>query len=220
MVNFIIFLGFILSFVLTLVFSKLAIKFFGGRGVVGVDGHKPGKPMIPEMGGTAILAGFSLATVTTLYYILYSNGFGFFDLSNIFAVLLVFILAGIIGVVDDLAKLNHKIKPVLLLLASTPLIVFGTASPEIVFPFFTLDFTYFAGFDISIFYWLIIIPIGVTGAANVTNMLAGFNGLMSALGIIACATLGIVSYVLGEYDAALIFIMMLGAQLAFLHYNK
>ncbi|MFH1721829.1 MAG: hypothetical protein ABH950_04400, partial [Candidatus Altiarchaeota archaeon] len=64
------------------------------------------------------------------------------------------------------------------------------------------------------------VPVGVTGASNVVNMLAGFNGLMSGLGIISCLSLTLVSLSLGQYTSAYLLLTMVGAQAAFHLFNR
>ena len=74
------------------------------------------------------------------------------------------LLVGIIGIVDDLLVLSSKEKLFLLFLAGIPLI---WAAPP----------------NVGILY-LISMPIAISIGSNLTNMLAGLNGIESGLGII------------------------------------
>ncbi|MBI5553663.1 MAG: hypothetical protein HY917_02875, partial [Candidatus Diapherotrites archaeon] len=64
-----------------------------------------------------------------------------------------------------------------------------------------------------------LIPIGITGASNAFNMLAGFNGLEAGQGIIIIGALSIVALFEGKMLALLLGIAMLGSLLAFLYHN-
>ena len=73
--------------------------------------------------------------------------------------------------------------------------------------------------DLWIFYPLVVIPIGVTVAANAVNMLAGFNGLEVGLGIVAMGSLAIVAACLGEVTSLILLLSGLGALLGCLYFN-
>ena len=96
--------------------------------------------------------------------------------------------------------LSSKEKLILLFLAGIPLI---WAAPP----------------NVGLLY-LISIPIAISIGSNLTNMLAGLNGIESGLGIIAMASLTIACLILGKYDVTIISMSMLGALIAFLYYNK
>ena len=68
--------------------------------------------------------------------------------------------------------------------------------------------------------YLITIPIALSIGSNLTNMLAGLNGIESGLGVISMASLTIACIILGKYDVTIISMSMLGALLAFLYYNR
>jgi len=102
--------------------------------------------------------------------------------------------------VDDLIQLSSKEKLILLFLAGLPLI--WVAPPEV-----------------GILY-IILMPISVSIASNLTNMLAGLNGIESGLGAIAMISLTASCIIMGKYDVSIITFAMLGALLAFLWYNR
>ncbi|MDD3454507.1 MAG: multidrug transporter, partial [Methanobacteriales archaeon] len=83
--------------------------------VVGKDIHKISKPIVAEMGGIGILFGFiigmfiAICTFPKLHY-------------EFIVTLLVIILVGLVGMVDDLVRLSSKEKLFLLFLAGLPLI--------------------------------------------------------------------------------------------------
>lgn len=161
--------------------------------IVGKDIHKSSKPIIAEMGGLGILFGFILGIFMGI--ILHPE-LGY-ELS---VVLVVILLVGMIGIVDDLLALKSKEKLILLFIAGLPLI--WIAPPEV-----------------SIIY-MMSIPIIVSITSNLTNMLAGLNGIESGLGVISMTSLTICCIILGKYDVTILSMSMLGALIAFLHFNK
>lgn len=161
--------------------------------IVGRDIHKVNKPEVAEMGGIGILFGFAVAIMCGVY--LYPEW-----QSQLTITLIVILLTGIIGIVDDLIMLSSKEKLILLWIAGLPIM---WVTPP----------------NVSIFYMLSI-PVAVTIASNLTNMLAGLNGIETGLGVIALSSLTLSCIIMNKYDVAIISFSMLGALIAFLFYNK
>lgn len=183
----------ILGFFVTRFTMPILINKLERANIIGKDIHKTAKPIVAEMGGIGILFGFIIGIFAGIYL----HPVLTFPLT---VVLLVILLVGIIGMVDDLLTLSSKEKFILLFLAGIPLI--WIAPP-----------------NVGLLY-IILIPIAVSIVANLTNMLAGLNGIESGLGVIAMTSLTISCIILGKYDVAIISMSMLGALIAFLLYNK
>ena len=64
-----------------------------------------------------------------------------------------------------------------------------------------------------------LIPLGVAVASNLTNMLAGFNGMESGMGSIIFAAMALLAFNNGSVEMLVLFVPMLGALLGFLPYN-
>ena len=183
----------IVSFAVTWFVMPHLIHRLENAHIVGKDIHKSLKPIVAEMGGLGILFGFIIGMFCGVYL--------FSTLTfQLIIVLLVILLVGIIGMVDDLIMLSSYEKLILLFFAGIPLI---WAAPP----------------NVGIFY-IICIPIAVSICSNLTNMLAGLNGIESGLGVIAMVSLTISCIVLGKYDVAIISMSMLGPLIAFLYFNK
>lgn len=183
----------LLSFLVTHWSMPLIIKKLENADIVGKDIHKSWKPIVAEMGGFGILFGFTIGMFSGIY------------MHDILAfplciVLIVILLVGIIGIVDDLLALSSKEKFFLLFLAGIPLI---WAAPP----------------NVGLLY-LIIIPIALSIGSNLTNMLAGLNGIESGLGVISMTSLTIACIILGKYDVTIISMSMLGALVSFLYFNR
>ena len=183
----------LLSFLITRLAMPKIIKKLEAADIVGKDIHKSWKPVVAEMGGFGILFGFIIGMFSGIYM---------HDVLTfpLIIVLLVILLVGIIGIVDDLLALSSKEKFFLLFLAGLPLI--WVAPP-----------------NVGLIY-LIVIPIALSIGSNLTNMLAGLNGIESGLGVISMTSLTIACIILGKYDVTIISMSMLGSLIAFLYFNR
>ncbi len=183
----------LLAFTATYFLMPRLINKLQNANIVGKDIHKVSTPIVAEMGGIGILFGFTIGMFLGIYL--------FPDLQyELTVTLLVILLVGIVGMVDDLVMLSSKEKLLLLFLAGIPLI--WIAPPQV-----------------GILY-LISMPLAVTIASNLTNMLAGLNGIESGLGVISMIALTASCIIMGKNDVSLITMAMLGALLAFLIYNR
>ncbi len=183
----------LVAFLVTFLSMPRLIKKLKAAEIVGKDIHKPSKPLVAEMGGIGILFGFIIGIFLGIYF--YPN-----LQFQLIITLLVILLVGMVGMVDDLVMLSSKEKLVLLWLAGLPLIWIAPPNVGIIY--------------------MLSMPIAVSIAANLTNMLAGLNGIESGLGAIAMTSLSIACIIMGKYDVAVISMTMLGTLLAFLYYNR
>ena len=183
----------LLSFSVTRLFMPKIIQKLEEADIVGKDIHKSWKPVVAEMGGFGIIFGFVIGMFSGIY------------MHDILAfplliVLVVILLVGMIGILDDLLALSSKSKFFLLFIAGLPLM---WAAPP----------------NVGILY-MISLPIALSIGSNLTSMLAGLNGIESGLGVISMASLTIACIILGKYDVTIISMSMLGALLAFLYFNR
>jgi len=191
------------AFLITYFLTPPFIRKMKQKGITGVDVHKLNKPVCAEMGGVLILAGFLLPT-------LFFTVFKPFDLKTVLAELTI-ILVGFIGIIDDLYALRQRHKVLLTFLVSIPIAFAVPERHEVWFPFFG---------NLELGHWyLFLAPLGVMVASNLTNMLAGFNGLECGVGAINMFALGSVSLFLAASDSALVSFALCAAYLAFLVYN-
>ena len=169
------------------------IKRLKNAEIVGRDIHKLTKPEVAEMGGIGILLGFAIAIMVGVYLCPAWQ-------PQLTITLVVILLTGVIGMVDDLIMLSSKEKLILLWIAGLPIM---WVTPP----------------NVGIIYMLFI-PVAVSIASNLTNMLAGLNGIETGLGIIALTSLTFSCIIMNKFDVAIISFSMLGALIAFLFYNK
>jgi len=206
-------LVFIVSYVTTFLLTPWVIPKLKKAGLVGRDVNKEHMPHIPNIGGFAIVFGLSsgilLAIGLSTFFGVFNGGF---QLGLILAAFSTILLMTLVGVFDDLFSMHQAVKATLPIFAALPLIAVNAGDTTMMFPLF-------GRVDFGLVYTLLLIPIGITGASNVTNMLAGFNGLEAGMGAVACLSLGLIAVFLGRTESAIILFSMLGALLAFLYYN-
>jgi len=174
-------LGLILfSFIGSILFTKFIIKkMYNVK--YGHDLHKIDRKKVSEMGGISPVL-ISSAIIS------------FFNP----AVSLSIIFAGVVGIIDDVSKLNSKEKIVLTLLMGIPTALMLNLNPLLT----------------------LILIFGISVASNLTNMLAGFNGLEIGMGIILCLFMAVILFINGDIFGFKMVALFLASYLGLLYYNK
>jgi len=134
------------------------------------------------------------------------------DLNALFAGGFTVLIVAIVGMVDDLLDVRQLTKAFLPLFAALPLMAVKVGKTVMQFPAFN-------EIDVGLFYPLLLVPVGVSGATNATNMLAGFNGLEVGLGVVIVSSLGFISWYLEAWTAFFLLVCLLGPLLVVLYYN-
>jgi UDP-N-acetylglucosamine--dolichyl-phosphate N-acetylglucosaminephosphotransferase len=174
------------------------------RGIIGRDLNKPGRPEVAEMGGIATVVGFFAG----LSVLLAMNGISNNDLLNVS--LSAILGAAFVGMMDDLFDLRQRHKALLPFVIALP---FGFAvDHELIIPHVT-------SVDLGI--WMpLAAALAITCAANAANMLEGFNGLGTGLGIIMSMTLIALALIHNRIDGVYLLVPLVGALFAFLWSNR
>ena len=207
-----IFLIFLVSFVVSFAGFLIVIPRFKEAGIVGKNKNSLEQEEIAEMGGLVIVAGYSAGIICIISLKTFLGLFASVDLTSILAAFSTMMIVALVGIFDDLISIKQGIKAFIPVFAALPLIVLKEG--------FTIMKVPFIGFvDFGIFYYIILIPLGITGAANAVNMLAGFNGLEVGMGVVAVGSLAIIAYLIGEITAFILSIIILGALFATLYFN-
>lgn len=224
------YLTLIISFVVTYITTLYLIKYLKKINLVVKDMNKENRPLIPLSGGIAVMAGlftafmFSIAIYTFFYKVPSSS------VIQLLAATCTILIITFIGFVDDLLIHKNKEestglkqwqKPLLTLIAAVPLMVINAGSSKVWIPF--LGET-----EIGLIYPLIVIPIILIGAANMVNLLGGFNGLETGMGLIYTFMLSLYMYIRAPtvtnpndaYVGSLIAAITFAALLAFFIFNK
>lgn len=196
------------GFLATYFFTPIIAKRLEKSHLTGNDMNKKKRPELPALGGLAITSGFVFAM---LIVVSANNNF------QLMAAMLTILVVTIIGLVDDLLHTSQKIKAILPALAAAPLVAVNAGKTAMSLPFV-------GTIELGMLYPLLVLPLGITGASNATNMLAGLNGLEAGLGVVMHSTVLLTALSISAthpeaYWAALISASMLGSLLAFLKFN-
>jgi UDP-N-acetylglucosamine--dolichyl-phosphate N-acetylglucosaminephosphotransferase len=196
--------GFVVAAGMTFVIVPWLIPKLIAKGMVGVDLNKPEKPNVAEMGGIAVVIGF-FSGVSVLIAL---NGVTNIEL--LYISLTAAMSAAFVGIMDDIFDLRHRQKAFFPFLLAIPL---GATLDS------TLNLPLFGEVEVG-FLMILAAPFAVTCAANAGNMLEGFNGLGTSLGIIMASTLAILAVYHEQTDGLFVLIPLIGGLTAFLWFNK
>jgi UDP-N-acetylglucosamine--dolichyl-phosphate N-acetylglucosaminephosphotransferase len=200
------------SFFVSFAGFLIMIPRFKEGGIVGRNRNSLEQEEIAEMGGLVIVAGFSAGIILLISLKTFFDFFPLVSLTSILAAFSTVMIVSLIGIFDDLISIKQGIKAFMPVFAALPLIALKEG--------FTVMKVPFIGFvDFGIYYHLILIPLGITGAANAVNMLAGFNGLEAGMGLVAVGSLAVIAFLIGETTAFILSIIVLGALFATLYFN-
>ena len=164
------------------------------------DMHKPDCPLIPEMGGLALLAGAGASILLIMRA----------APLELPAILCAVIITGAVGLLDDVIGMRQVVKAAVPVLAAIPLSTL-LHDRSILVPFIGQVGTS----------WLFPLIVGsvVTVAPNVINMVGGFNGTELGIGLVVAASLAVVAYLTGEMLALTLLSVAVGSAFALLCFN-
>ena len=168
-----------------------------------LDYHKEGKKFVAYPGGPAIILGLISALLVS---IIITND------TRIIAILGVVIISATIGIVDDFKSLGGRKKPLILLLASVPIILLGAYEPN-------LDFLFFGSVKLSIIYPLLIL-VSIPVTANTINTIDVLNGVSTGFVIITSIPLLISLFLIGDSSMVLVTLILISVCLAFFMFHK
>ncbi len=207
----------VVSFLVTLVGLPYWIKQAHKNNLVGKDMQKKEKPVVAESGGVMVLLGVALGILS--YIAIENFVFGNKDgnQTKIFALLSVFLISAMVGMMDDILGwkkgLSRKVRLAIIFFAAVPLMVIGAGT-------FSMMVPWIGEINFGILYPLIIIPLGVVGATTTFNFLAGWNGLEARQGILILSALAIITYLTGNSWISLIALIMAASLVAFYLFNR
>ncbi len=203
----------IVPLILSLIVFPQHIKLMMKLNKFGIDIHKETKPKVAEMGGIVLLL-IMLVSIGVIIILSESRESKLF----LFIFLLTVIIAGVIGIIDDIHPLSAKIKPLLLLLAAIPIIISHLYSPHPILPF--------VGETRLTIVYLILLPFAISVTANATNMLDVYNGSMASTTMIMLVAIFISNIIVNNFRFSLtspiniIIIITFSATAGFWFFNK
>lgn len=216
----------LISFVVTFFVTPYVRRFLYIAGIVGLDLHKKDKPKLASSGGICVafgvLAGL-LSYIGLQTFLSGSKG----DLEQLLAVTSSVLIVMFVGLLDDLNVKSRRVKtkegydvrvgfpqwlkPLLTLPAAIPLMAISVGVTQMSIPFV-------GRVEFGILYPLVLVPLGIVGASNVVNMLAGFNGLEAGMGIVYLLGLGAFALI-HESIGSVVFLITLAALVGFIKFN-
>ncbi|MCR4284910.1 MAG: glycosyl transferase family 4 [archaeon] len=216
--NYLLLISILISFFLTVFILPKWIQQCRKIGLLWEDMNKVGHPRtVASSGGIVVVMAFILGVLS--YVALKTFIFGGLTGSlEIFSLLSVVLILGIVGLTDDLLGwkregLPTRFRLLLAFMASIPLVVINAGTPSMVLPFW-------GSVNLGLLYPLILVPIGVAGATTTFNFLAGFNGLEAGQGILIVSFLSFVAYVTGSPWLAIVGLCMVASLIGFYVYNR
>ena len=215
---------FLLAVVCSFFLTKNLIPFFKRNNIIALDLHKKEKPKLANSGGVPV----SVSMMFGLMFFIAIQTF-IFGATNqsvyLFSAVLTIIIITLIGFFDDLNRneviegkrkirkgLKKWQKPIFTAPAAIPLMVVSAGVTSMAIPLI-------GSVNFGILYPLLLIPIGVIGAANAVNLLGGFNGSEAGMGIVYCLSLGLYAILNDKIVSAAIFLSCAGALISFLKFN-
>ena len=206
----------LLGFLITLFTLPYWIKRAREHHLVGLDVHKLDGREVAELGGLVVVFSIIIAILSNIAF----KVFIYEVKANIIFLLaagLSILIAMVIGLVDDILGwkigLRQYQKVILSFLIPLPVMVINAGVSKISIPFFGIV-------DLGLIYPLLIIPLIIVFCSNSFNMIAGFNGLETGMGILTISTLGYLSWYADQTNAGFIAVCTLSALIAFFLFNK
>lgn len=215
-------IGFILAvltgIVLIPMLKKMKIK---QRVSIFLSKNHKGKDGTPTMGGLI----FILPTIVTVIILLLMGKMEFSE--NLFIVMLVFIMYGILGFMDDYLSIKRAHNEGLteiqklfgqLFIALVFFYIFMKSGSEPVFDIHTLGIKIDMGWFYGIFLLFILVA-----SSNAVNLTDGLDGLAGGLSLIAFLAFALISwnskYITGSADIAIFCFVLVGSLFGFLLFN-
>jgi UDP-N-acetylglucosamine--dolichyl-phosphate N-acetylglucosaminephosphotransferase len=214
------------SFIVTFLIAPYFMQFLRAGGIVGMDLHKKGHPKLPTSGGVVVALGVLAGLLIYIGFVTFLDGTPK-EITNLLAVISTVLIVMFVGFLDDLnvkaravitkGGLDIRVgfpqwaKPLLTLPAAVPLMVVNAGETMMGLPLFGIV-------DFGLLYPLLLIPLGVIVVSNATNLLAGFNGVESGMGLVYLFGLGAIAFMSGNF-AAVIFLTAFAAVAGFIRYN-
>ena len=220
----------VLTFLITVLVSKKLIPVLKSHKLgqkildIGPRWHK-NKEGTPTMGGIAFIVASLITAAAASVYLILTDGFKT-AAPMIFTVLYA-LCGGLIGVIDDSAKLKHKqnegltppqkfllqlIAAALYIIAMTKICGMGTS---LHIPYFDIDI------EFGIIYYIIAIIL-LSGMSNAVNLTDGIDGLCSSVTLVIGAFFSLVAFfAFGSVDKSLAILgaLTVGSAAGFLVYN-
>ncbi|HEL0710575.1 TPA: phospho-N-acetylmuramoyl-pentapeptide-transferase [Streptococcus equi subsp. zooepidemicus] len=171
----------------------------------------------PTMGGTVfLLVATSLSFVSALVYFRDGQSLGLIS-----GILLIVLIYGIIGFLDDFLKIFKQVNEGLTAKQKFMLQIVGGLVFYVIHVMPSgIDAINVFGYHWHLgFLYLCFVLFWVVGFSNAVNLTDGIDGLASVSVVISLLAYGVIAYAQGQFDVLLLIGIMVGALLAFFLFN-
>ncbi|MEM1800216.1 MAG: glycosyl transferase family 4 [Desulfurococcaceae archaeon] len=184
-------------------------------GYVSRDMNKPGDHYVVESGGIWVILSITFGMLTYIAMDIYLEKD--MDTLPLLTISMTLLLAGLLGFLDDILGWKKGISPGKRVLFTIPI-----AIPLMVIKagYSVIEIPFIGPIDLGLLYPLLVVPIGVMGASNAFNMIAGYNGLEAMQGILITFFTLIFSFIKGIHSVVPPLVIALSTLLVFYNYNK
>lgn len=211
---------FLISLFLMFKITPKLIDIIKANNFVGKDMNKLNTPLVAELGGVPVLIAFVLSLlIFLLFYFILFRGVMLLNILEFLIIIVTLLFIIFLGLVDDIlgwkkgiSQIQHFLFPLLL---SVPIIVY-----TILVGYSSIYVPIFGVVSVGVIYSWLFVPIALTATTNSFNLLAGYNGLETGLGIFIFLTISILAFFSNNFTLLIILGAWLGALVGFLKFNK
>jgi len=213
-------LVFLVSLFLMFKITPKIITIIKSNNFVGKDMNKLNTPLVAELGGIPVSISFILSIlVFLLFYFIFFRGVLLLNILEIVIIVVTLLFIIFLGLVDDIlgwkkgiSQIQHFLFPLLL---STPIVIY-----TILVGYSSIYVPILGIISVGVIYSWLFVPIALTATTNSFNLLAGYNGLETGLGIIIFLTISIFAFFSNSFTLLIVLGAWVGALVGFLKFNK
>lgn len=185
-------------------------------GFMGKDMNKPGEHFAAEASGVWVVLSSVFGILLYIAIEVYTDKRS--DVIPVLSITLTLLLAGLLGFFDDILGWKKGISPLkrvfFTIPISLPLIAVKAG-------YSTVDIPLVGVLDLGLLYPLLVVPVGVVGASNAFNMIAGYNGLEALQGLTLLFFASVLLALTNNLDAVYVVLPVASAIFVFYSlYNK
>ncbi len=218
----------LITFIVTYFSCRFLMRYFHGAGIIGEDRNKEKPVTLASSGGVAVAFAIMVGILTYTF----GGSFVFtptLPVLDLMAAALSVILIAFVGFLDDVNVKGSRVKstdimdireglkqwqkPLLTIIGALPLMAINAGISVITLPFI-------GSVDLGILYPLVAIPLAVIFVSNSFNLLGGFDGLQSGMGLLASLGLLVYCFIYSNSMGLLLSALLFASLLAFYPFNK
>ncbi len=218
----------VITAIVTYLSCKFLMGYFYGAGIIGEDRNKERPVKLASSAGVAVAFGIIVGILAYTF----GGSFVFnptLPILDLMAAALSIVLIAFVGFIDDINVQRERVKstdimdireglkqwqkPLLSIVGALPLMAINAGVSVISIPLL-------GPVDFGLLYPLVIIPLAVIFVSNSFNLLGGFDGIQSGMGLIAALGLLVYCFFYSNSMGLLLSALLFAALLAFYPLNR